>query len=125
MQRLARADRGPALRSATHNHPGGHDIVIQATLGLRNSAPLPLDPQQLTPGSTMVDILMTPTPSPLVQACRARGIRACMGHEMLIQQLPAYLVYFGYGALADELQQDDHPAMEAARAAVLGGCRAL
>ena len=49
---------------------------------------------------------MKPEPTPLVQACRARGLQAHMGHDMLLQQVPDYLEYFGYRSIADTLRGD-------------------
>jgi shikimate dehydrogenase len=99
----------------------GFDLVIQATpLGLRDSDPLPFDPTRLRPGATVVDILMTRRPTALERACAACGIRVHPGHEMLIQQLPAYLDYFGYGALARELSAPASPAMRAVRDLIAG-----
>jgi shikimate dehydrogenase len=94
----------------------GFDLVIQATpLGLRDGDPLPFDPTRLRPGASVVDILMTQQPTALERACAACGIRVHPGHEMLIQQLPAYLDYFGYGALARELSAPGSHAMRAVR----------
>lgn len=102
------------------NDPQGFDLVIQATpLGLRSGDALPLDPARLAPQATVVDILMTGQPTPLEQACRARGIEVHSGHEMLVQQIPAYLDFFGFPALARELSQADHPVMQAVRSAIL------
>jgi shikimate dehydrogenase len=87
--------------------PAGFDLVINATpLGLRAGDPLPFDVARLTPGAQVVDILMKPQPTPLLQACAARGIRAHPGFEMLVQQVPDYLRFFGLQALADTLQHN-------------------
>jgi shikimate dehydrogenase len=104
------------------NDPRGFDLVVHATpLGLHPGDALPLDPARLAPGAIVVDILMTHQPTPLEKACRARGIAVHPGHEMLVQQVPAYLEFFGYPALASELAQTDHPVMRAVRAAILDG----
>ena len=87
--------------------PSGFDLVIQATpLGLRPTDPLPFDPARLEPHASVVDILMTPRPTPLLQACAARGIAGHSGFEMLVQQVPDYLRFFGMPALANTLQHD-------------------
>lgn len=87
------------------NDPAGFDLVINATpLGLRSSDPLPLDPARLDRQATLMDILMTPAATPLVAAARLRGVPAHMGHEMLVQQLPEYLHYFGFTDLACSLR---------------------
>ncbi|RYF30840.1 MAG: shikimate dehydrogenase, partial [Comamonadaceae bacterium] len=45
-------------------------------------------------------------PTPLVRAARARGLNAQAGFEMLIQQMPHYLRYFGFGDAAEALHDD-------------------
>jgi shikimate dehydrogenase len=55
---------------------------------------------------TPLDILMTDRPTPLLQACRARGIDAHPGLEMLVQQVPCYLDFFGFHDLAQSVRGD-------------------
>lgn len=82
------------------------DILINATpLGLREEDPLPFEPARVRAEAIVVDILMTAAPSRLVRACSARGIVAHSGHEMLLQQLPPYLEFFGYAAAARRLSE--------------------
>ncbi|MCW5635961.1 MAG: shikimate dehydrogenase [Rubrivivax sp.] len=115
VQRVAARSPFP-LRGVHAPAPAGFDLVIQATpLGLREGDPLPLDPAQVSPSATVMDILMTPRPSPLVRACRERGVAAHMGDEMLVQQMPATLEYFGYPALAEALRQPGSPWLHAVR----------
>jgi shikimate dehydrogenase len=45
-------------------------------------------------------------PTPLLRACHARGLTAHPGYEMLVQQIPEYLRFFGYDALAQQVQAD-------------------
>ena len=49
---------------------------------------------------------MTREPTPLLKACAQRGISAHAGFEMLVQQIPAYLTFFGLTDLAHTLQND-------------------
>lgn len=103
--RLTQAFPAVQVQCAPSAHVEGSSLVINATpLGLRISDPLPFDPRALSPDCTVVDILMKPLPTPLVLACRARGLKAHMGHDMLLQQVPNYLEYFGYRAIADSLR---------------------
>jgi len=39
-------------------------------------------------------------PTPLVRACRERGIDACPGFEMMVQQVPEYLSFVGVDDIA-------------------------
>jgi len=87
--------------------PAGFDLVVHATpLGLRADDPLPFDVSRLDAGAKVLDILMKPQATPLLQACAARGIEAHPGFEMLVQQVPLYLDFFGMGAIAEALRAD-------------------
>jgi shikimate dehydrogenase len=63
--------------------------------------PLPFDVARLSPGATVVDILMKPAGTPLQRACERAGVAYHPGFEMLTQQVPAYLRFFGHDAVAD------------------------
>lgn len=87
--------------------PDGFDLIINATpLGLNQTDPLPVDVTRIDPKAKVVDILMKKTPTPLLQACAARGIEAYPGFEMLVQQVPDYLRFFGMSDIADQIKDD-------------------
>lgn len=87
--------------------PVGHDLVVNATpLGLRLDDPLPIDVDRLSPGAAVVDILMKNQPTPLLRACQARGIPAHPGFEMMVQQVPEYLRFFGFEDMARAVEED-------------------
>lgn len=87
--------------------PAGYDLVINATpLGLRDGDPLPFDVARIDQGAVVVDILMKHAPTPLLQACRARGIAAHTGFQMLLQQVPDYLEFFGLHDVARAVRED-------------------
>jgi shikimate dehydrogenase len=89
------------------NAPEGYDLVINATpLGLNEGDALPVDVARMDRHAAVFDILLRGQPTPLVQAARARGLNAQAGFEMLIQQMPHYLRYFGYEQVARALSQD-------------------
>jgi shikimate dehydrogenase len=95
------------VRAAQSNDPSGFDLVIHASpLGLRPDDPLPFDVSRMEPHAALVDILMKNQPTPLVRAVRARGLQAQPGFEMLIQQTPLYLEFFGYPEAAQAVRQD-------------------
>ena len=105
-----------ALRVAASGDPTGFDLLIQATpLGLKSGDPMPIDPARIEPQATLVDILMTREPTPLQRACRERGITVHAGHEMLIQQVPAYLDFFGWPELAAALREPGSTLMDDVR----------
>ncbi|MDE2082754.1 MAG: shikimate dehydrogenase [Burkholderiales bacterium] len=98
---------GGAAVVAEHDDPAGFDLIVNCTSqGLRADDPLPFDPARVDRGAAVVDIIMSREPTPLLRACRARGLHAEPGFEMLVQQVPEYLRFFGLDALAAMLQSD-------------------
>ena len=105
-QRL-RAEFDVTIETPATSDPAGYDLVVNATpLGLKPGDALPFDVSRLIARTTVVDILMTRQPTPLLRACAERGISAHAGYEMLVQQIPEYLAFFGYDALARSVQAD-------------------
>lgn len=98
---------GATRVTAASADPAGFDLVVNATpLGLKPGDPLPVDVSRLDVNCTVVDILMTDRPTPLLNACRARGIVAHPGLEMLVQQVPDYLDFFGLYDVAQSVRGD-------------------
>ncbi len=95
------------VRDAFSNDPPGYDLVVNASpLGLNHNDPMPCDVGRLEPHAALVDILMKNQPTPLVRAARARGLVAHLGFEMLIQQTPLYLEFFGFHEVAEAVKRD-------------------
>ena len=91
----------------TSTDPAGFDVIVNCTSqGLKAGDALPTDPARIDTGAALVDIIMTREPTPLLAACIARGIRAHAGFEMLVQQVPEYMRFFGMPDLAETLQSD-------------------
>jgi shikimate dehydrogenase len=87
--------------------PAGYDLVVNATpLGLKAGDPLPFDVARLDAGTVVFDILMKNQPTPLLRACQARNIVAHPGFEMMVQQVPEYLSFFGFDSIAQAVQAD-------------------
>ena len=92
---------------ASSNHPEGFDLVVNCTSqGLKPEDALPFDPALADEGTAVVDIIMSREPTPLLRKARERGLQAEAGFEMLVQQVPEYLQFFGYDSLAAQLQAD-------------------
>ncbi|NML15787.1 shikimate dehydrogenase family protein [Azohydromonas caseinilytica] len=107
LTRLLAAQDGGTRVVAADNDPAGFDLVVNATpLGLRADDPLPFDPARLKADATVVDILMKPQGTPLLRACAERGIKAHPGFEMLVQQVPDYLDFFGLSDAAHAVRAD-------------------
>jgi shikimate dehydrogenase len=104
-QRLRR--HYPALEVTTgSNDPAGFDLVVNATpLGMKAGDPLPFDVARLA-GSTFVgEVVMKQEVTPLLEAARRMGCPTQVGTDMLFEQIPAYLEFFGFGtATAEELR---------------------
>jgi shikimate dehydrogenase len=98
---------GAAACVADSSDAAGYDLVVNCTSqGLKADDPLPFDPARLDAGAAVVDIIMSREPTALLQAVRARGLQAEAGFEMLVQQVPEYLRFFGFDALAQAMQAD-------------------
>ena len=81
--------------SLMQRDPQGHDLVVNATpLGMKAGDPLPLDPQRLTPGTWVGEVVMTQAFTPLLQAAQARDCPVQRGTDMLFEMIPAYLRFF-------------------------------
>jgi shikimate dehydrogenase len=78
------------------NDPAGHDIVVNATpLGMDLGDPLPLDVARLAPTTFVGEVVMRQQMTAFLQAAQARGCRFQVGTDMLFEQIPAYLEFFG------------------------------
>ena len=86
--------------------PAGYDVVVNATpLGMCPEDPLPFDVTRLAPGTFVGEVVMKQEITPLLRAARERGCRFQVGTDMLFEQIPAYLEFFGFGtATPDELR---------------------
>ncbi len=83
------------------NDPQGHGIIVNATpLGMKPGDPLPMDPGRIEPGGFAGDVVLTREETPFLAAARARGCRTQAGIDMVFQQVPAYLDFFGFPAAA-------------------------
>lgn len=87
----------PAVEVRTgSNDPAGHDIVVNATpLGMDLGDALPLDVARLAPTTFVGEVVMRQQMTAFLQAAQARGCRFQVGTDMLFEQIPAYLEFFG------------------------------
>jgi shikimate dehydrogenase len=86
--------------------PEGYDLVVNATpLGMKDGDPLPVDIDRIAPGTFVADVVMKQTITPFLQAAIDKGCPIQIGQDMLFEQIPAYLEFFGFGSpTADELR---------------------
>ena len=88
------------------NDPVGCDLVVNATpMGMKAGDPLPLDVSRLAPGTFVGEVVMASEVTAFLAAARERGCRTQLGSDMLFEQIPAYLEYFGLpGTTAEQLR---------------------
>ena len=76
--------------------PAGHDLVVNATpMGMNEGDPLPMDVSRLSPDTFVSEVVMKAETTAFLAAAQARGCRTQVGTDMLYEQIPAYLEYFG------------------------------
>ena len=91
---------------AASSDPSGYDMVVNATaLGMNPTDAMPFDVSRLAPATFVGEVVMKQEMTPLLQAARERGCRYQVGTDMLFEQIPAYLEFFGFPATtAEELR---------------------
>ncbi len=94
----------PALQVVTgSNDPAGYDLVVNGTpLGMNEGDPLPLDVTRLAPGTFVGEVVMKTEMTAFLSAARARGCPVQVGSDMLFEQIPAYLEFFGFPTTTPE-----------------------
>ncbi len=79
------------------NDPAGCDLVVNATpMGMNEGDPLPLDVSKLADSTFVGEVVMRTEMTAFLTAAKARGCAVQVGSDMLFEQIPAYLEYFGF-----------------------------
>jgi shikimate dehydrogenase len=97
----------PKLKVETGSkEPDGYDVVVNATpLGMKEGDPLPIDVARIAPTTFVGEVVMKQEMTPLLRAAKAKGCVVQVGTDMLFEQIPAYLEFFGFGTTTpDELR---------------------
>jgi len=86
--------------------PVGYDIIVNATpLGMNEGDPLPLDMSRVDPATFVGEVVMKQAITPFLRAAQERGCATQVGTDMLFEQIPAYLEFFGFPTCTpDELR---------------------
>lgn len=94
----------PKLTVATGSKdPEGYDVVVNATpLGMNEGDPLPIDVSRIAPTTFVGEVVMKAEITPLLQAAKEKGCSIQVGTDMLFEQIPAYLEFFGFGTTTPE-----------------------
>jgi shikimate dehydrogenase len=79
------------------NDPAGYELLVNATpMGMKDGDPLPVDMSRVEPATFVGEVVMKTDMTAFLKAAQARGCRVQIGSDMLYEQIPAYLEYFGY-----------------------------
>ena len=95
----------PALNVGTgSNDPDGYDLVVNGTpLGMNDGDPLPVDVTRLAPSTFVGEVVMKQEMTAFLRAAHARGCPVQVGTDMLFEQIPAYLEFFGFPTTTPEV----------------------
>jgi len=86
------------------NDPAGFDLVVNATpMGMNEGDPLPLDVTRLDERTFVGEVVMKTEMTAFLSAAQARGCRVQIGSDMLFEQIPAYIEYFGLPTTTPEV----------------------
>ena len=89
--------------TAGSNDPAGYDIVVNATpLGMNDGDPLPMDVARIDPATFVGEVVMKQEMTPFLSAVQAKGCPVQVGTDMLFEQIPAYLEFFGFPTTTPE-----------------------
>jgi shikimate dehydrogenase len=79
--------------------PHGFELVVNATpMGMRATDPLPFDPARLDLAALVVDVVISPGLTPLLEAARERGCFVQPGTVMTDHMIAAMAEFFGFPA---------------------------
>jgi len=101
----------PELEVATgSNDPSGYEIAVNATpIGMNDGDPLPMDVERLSASTFVGEVVMKQEMTPFLRAAEAKGCAIQIGVDMLFEQIPAYLEFFGFPTTTpDELRAVAH-----------------
>jgi len=86
------------LRTGSRD-PAGLDIVVNATpLGMSDGDAMPLDVTRIASTTFVGEVVMRSEMTPFLKAAAERGCRFQVGTDMLFEQIPAYLEFFGFAS---------------------------
>jgi shikimate dehydrogenase len=94
----------PELQISTGSKdPDGYDVVVNATpLGMNDDDPLPMDVDRIASTTFVGEVVMKQEFTPFLRAAMEKGCSVQVGKDMLFEQIPAYLEFFGFGTATPE-----------------------
>ena len=101
------ASRGLAQRLLQHyphmtvrtgvKDPAGLDLVVNATpMGMNEGDAMPMDVSRIDARTFVGEVVMKTEMTAFLAAAQARGCPVQVGSDMLFEQIPAYLEFFGF-----------------------------
>jgi shikimate dehydrogenase len=94
----------PAVR--VHTGPplaARHGLAVNATpVGMRLEDPIPMDITGIGPATFVGEVVMKQEVTPLLRIAQSKGCRVQPGIDMLFEQIPLYLEFFGLGSASPE-----------------------
>ena len=95
----------PALQISTgSNDPAGFDLLVNASpLGMNEGDAMPMDVSRIAASSFVGEVVMKTEMTAFLHAAQARGCAVQVGSDMLFEQIPAYLEFFGYPSTTPEV----------------------
>jgi shikimate dehydrogenase len=89
------------------NDPADHDLVVNATpMGMNEGDALPMDVSRISPDTLVGEVVMKNEMTAFLQAASKQGCRIQVGSDMLFEQIPAYLEYFGLPSTTADVLRD-------------------
>lgn len=77
--------------------PAGMDLVVNATpMGMNEGDTMPLDVSRIDAATFVGEVVMKTEMTAFLAAAQARGCPVQVGSDMLFEQIPAYLEFFGF-----------------------------
>ncbi|MES2280479.1 MAG: shikimate dehydrogenase [Pseudomonadota bacterium] len=94
----------PALEVTTgSNDPAGFDLVVNATpMGMNPGDAMPMEVGRIDARTFVGEVVMKTEMTAFLTAARDRGCRVQIGSDMLFEQIPAYLEFFGLPSTTPE-----------------------
>ena len=88
----------PALDVRTgSSDPASFGLVVNATpLGMNEGDAMPMEVSRIAPGTFVGEVVMKSEITAFLAAAQARGCPVQVGSDMLFEQIPAYLEFFGF-----------------------------
>lgn len=94
----------PALQVTTgSNDPAGFDLVVNATpMGMNAGDAMPMDVSRIASTTFVGEVVMKTEMTAFLAAAAERGCHVQIGTDMLFEQIPAYLEFFGLPSTTPE-----------------------